>query len=265
MKNNINNLDDPRRTFLIKALRIGLYSIGATSHFAQAGFFGNTPEKLAAGKSFYKIEGKVKVNGQDASEATIVTANDTIETLGDSKAIFVVGQDAFLLKQKSKLKLSGRDKFKKRLKKKSKNIEAVDKTSNSSDKMVVETLRLVTGGMLSVFGKTEHQVKTANASIGIRGTGVYFESEAERSYVCTCYGVTEIASLNDPASSELIRSKHHDAPRYIFNKPQNGKLIAAAPFKNHSDLELMLLEEIVGRTPPFSVSGDNYNSPRRGY
>jgi len=252
-------LDDPRRKFLIKALRAGLYTAGLSSPLVQAGFFGSTPEKLPSGKSFYKIEGKVNVNGKLATEDTLVTANDTVETIGDSKAIFVVGQDAFVLKKKSKLKLSGKDKFKKRLKKNDR------KTAATEDNMVVDSLRLVTGGVLTVFGKTGHKVKTVNASIGIRGTGVYFESEADRSYVCTCYGVTDIQSDGDPDSNEIIRSKHHDAPRYILSNAENGKRIIPAPFKNHSDLELMLLEELVGRTPPFSVSGDNYNAPRRGY
>ncbi|MCU7835404.1 MAG: hypothetical protein KZQ83_09125 [gamma proteobacterium symbiont of Taylorina sp.] len=282
-------MNDPRRKFLIKALRAGLYSIGVGSSCAYAGFFGKTPEKLAAGKSFYKIEGQVRVNGKAATEDTLITADDTIETLDGSKAIFVVGQDAFLLRQRSKLKLSGKSKIKQLLKKNKQTTAKVTdtspqpinspavvlQTSSPANKTVgefmfdksdvVNSLRLMTGAVLTVFGKTTHQIKTVNAIIGIRGTGVYFEAEPRRSYVCTCYGITEIEALNDPDSLETIRSKHHDAPRYILTDANDGERIIPAPFKNHSDLELMLLEEIVGRVPPFSVSGDNYNAPRRGY
>jgi len=259
-KSQAELLNDPRRKFLIKALRAGLYTLGAGSTFAYAGFFGKTPEKLPNGKSFYNIEGQVKVNGKIATENTLVKANDTIETMDDSKAVFVVGQDAFLLRQKSKLKLSGNNKIRQLLEKNKKS-----STKKTDMGEVVNSLRLITGAVLTVFGKTNHQIKTVNAVIGIRGTGVYFESEDRQSYVCTCYGITEIEALNDPTSFEMIRSKHHDAPRYILSDANDGERIIPAPFKNHSDMELMLLEEIVGRVPPFSVSGDNYNAPRRGY
>ena len=256
-------LDDPRRKFLIKALQAGAFTVGLSSSAVKAGFFGQTPKKLPAGKSLYRIEGQVKVNGKVADANTIITANDTIETMENSQAVFAVGQDAFLLRKNSKLKLTGRDKFKNRLKKNK-------KTSSSDqpkiqDNMVVESLRLVTGGALTVFGKTAHEVKTVNASIGIRGTGVYFESEENRSYVCTCYGETVITADNDPDSKEALSTKHHDAPRYILSDAKKGEKIIPAPYKNHADLELMLLEELVGRTPPFAVSSDSYNAPRRGY
>jgi len=266
---NPNNIDDPRREFLVKALAAGLYSAGVgLPSLAVADFFGRKPEKLKAGQSFYKIEGKVLVNGKPANMNTVVTANDKLETAKGSNAIFVVGKDAFLLKEKSQLKLSGKAKFKKRLAAKGKNTK--DKSESNigeqlQDSALVNSMRLVKGGVLTVFGKSEHEVSTPTASIGIRGTGVYFESEPERSYVCTCYGVTELSANNDADSTETIQSKHHDAPRYILKEGQPGQRIIPAPFKNHSDLELMLLEELVGRTPPFAVSGDNYSAPRRGY
>lgn len=63
---------------------------------------------------------------------------------------------------------------------------------------------------------------------------------------------------------ETIRSLHHDAPRYILADGNAGKLITPAPMKNHDDEELMLVEALVGRTPPFS-SVMNYRGGRRGY
>jgi len=266
-RQNPNDIDDPRREFLVKTLAAGLYSTSmAVPSIALAGFFGRKPEKLKVGQSFYKLEGKVLVNGKPASMNTVVTANDKLETAKGSKAIFVVGQDAFLLKEKSQLKLSGRAKFKKRLAGKEKDkSDKVNIGQKLQDSVLVNSMHLVKGGVLTVFGKSEHEVSTPTASIGIRGTGVYFESEPERSYVCTCYGITELSANNDADSTETIQSKHHDAPRYILKEGKPGQRIIPAPFKNHSDLELMLLEELVGRTPPFAVSGDNYSAPRRGY
>jgi hypothetical protein len=260
--------DDPRRLFLVRALAAGLYGAGGLPGVLRAAdFFGSTPEKLKPGQNFYRVEGAVKVNGETADPGTRVNADDTVETGPDSSAIFAVGQDAFLLRADSKLELSGRDKFRQRLasRQQAEGAQPAAAETSPQDPQLVKSLRLVTGGVLTVFGRTGHEVSTPNASIGIRGTGVYFESEPDLSYICTCYGITEIASAVDPGSFENIRSRHHDAPRYVLRDAADGQHIVPAPMKNHSDLELMLLEELVGRAPPFSVSGDNYSAPRRGY
>ena len=236
-------IDDPRRAFLIRALAAGLYAAGGS---AAADFLGRVPERLKPGRSFYRQEGRVLVNGRPADETTVVGPDAVIETDKGGRAIFAVGDDAFLLRGGGKVELKAND-----------------------DGLLVETMRLISGGLLTVFGRRPHKVTTPVATIGIRGTGVYAEAEADRSYVCTCYGVTEIAAAADPTVRETIRSRHHDAPRYIYGGGDDGYgeggRIVAAPFKNHTDLELMLLEELVGRTPPFSVAGDNYGAPRRGY
>jgi len=32
---------------------------------------------------------------------------------------------------------------------------------------------------------------------------------------------------------------------------------------NHTDMELLLITALVGRTPPFAVSGSGYGAPRK--
>lgn len=168
----------------------------------------------------------------------LITSSDVIETGRRSHVVFAVGKDAFVLRSNSRLELSGTD-------------------------MLVNTLRLVTGKLLSVFGKTKHQINTPNATIGIRGTGVYTEAEPEQTYVCTCYGVVDLYANNDKHSSETITSLHHDAPRYILSNESSARNIREAPMINHTDLELQVIEELVGRTPPFTVAGGGYSAPRR--
>jgi hypothetical protein len=119
-------------------------------------------------------------------------------------------------------------------------------------------MRLATGALLSVFGAGAKRVVTSTASSGIRGTGLYVESEPDRSYVCTCYGEVQIATLADANVNERIVSKHHDAPRYVTKDR-----IEPAPFINHTDLELSLIEALVGRTPPFSLFDEDYGGARR--
>ena len=106
---------------------------------------------------------------------------------------------------------------------------------------------------------------SSTATIGIRGTGVYMEAERDLTYLCTCYGQVELASSLDPNERELITAEHHDAPKYITNKSNGESYIQPAPFINHTDTELKLLEAIVGREVPFSMENDIYEGERREY
>lgn len=227
----VDDTDETRRFFLLRLLAAGLF---AASPLARAGLLGNVPRALPAGKSIYSLNGELRVNGQVADADTVIGSNDTLVTGHGSQAIFVVGKDAFILRESSELHLSGGD-------------------------LLVDGLRLVTGALLSVFGKSRHHLATPTASIGIRGTGLYVEAQPDLSYVCTCYGKTAISAVADPANSENIESKHHDAPRYV----QADGRIRPAPFVNHTDEELMLIETLVGRTTPFALFDDSYGGPKR--
>lgn len=235
-----------RRDFIRAALMgSGYAALGSSGILAPiVHAFGNIPDELPPGQSIYDMDGEVYVDGQLADKSTFISAQSLIETGSKSYVIFVVGKDAHILRENSELQLEG-------------------------ETQLIETgLRLVTGKLLSVFGKRSaeesHEIKTSTATIGIRGTGVYTESEPDASYICTCYGHVNLAANNDQHSRETIISEHHDAPRYILADGHAGKLITPAPFKNHTDEELMLIEAITGRAPPFS-SVMGYSSPRRGY
>ena len=54
-------------------------------------------------------------------------------------------------------------------------------------------------------------------------------------------------------------------PVYVLANAPAGKSIRPAPFINHTDQELMLVETLVGRTPPFVFPKDDYQGPRRNY
>ena len=125
--------------------------------------------------------------------------------------------------------------------------------------MLVGGLRLLTGKMLAVFGKSKHQINTPTATIGIRGTGVYLEASPDLTYFCNCYGITDIKGINDAHFVETIDSKYHDLPKYITQKGE----IKSAPFINHTDEELMLVESLVGRTTPFAAFDDDYSGPSK--
>jgi hypothetical protein len=239
--------DDPRRRTLIQALTLGLFSgavVGVSPAQAQS-FFGTSPAKLPPGQSIYRINGDVTVNDMPATLKTPINANDTVKTGKNSEVVFVVGGNSMILRSDSNLTLTPRDAAK--------------------DNFLVGTLRLVQGAILSVSRNAGMQVRTPAATIGIRGTGFYLESDPERSYFCTCYGVTETVSNVSPNDTAMVEATHHDRPLYILAKGPEGKTIRDAPFINHTDPELLLIETLVGRTPPWVFPGDLYNAPRRDY
>lgn len=242
-----DDIDDPRRRFLLRALSLG-WLAGGVGWQADAiagpiaNMFGDLPLRLPAGRSIFRIDGEVWVDGKPATRDTVIDADAHIRTGDGASLVGVVGQDALILRPRSELQLAG---------------------ARSAKRV----FRLVAGAMLSVFGRREQtlDIQTPTATIGIRGTGVYTEADAEKTYLCTCYGRTEIRAADDPDVREEIVAQHHDAPRWILAKPQNGRRIVPAAFQWHTDLELMTLEALVGREVPFRLEGMEYRGPRREY
>jgi len=173
-------------------------------------------------KGVYRVRGDVRINGRPASRGDEIRDGDTVTTGPGAELVFVVERDAFMLRQ------------------------------NSSVTFGADVMRVLTGAILSVFASGKpRRIETPTATIGIRGTGIYVESEPARTYVCTCYGEAEIASRDDPAARETVRTKHHESPRYVMasGAPQ---MLMQAPVLNHTDAELTMLEGLVGRRPPFT-------------
>lgn len=233
-----------RRAFLVRALALGLYAGGVTwasgprRAAAMAG-----PRALAPGQSIYRLGGAVWIDGVRADEHARVHPDSHIVTGAGSELVFVVGTDAFMLRENSRLALAPVDPGR-----------AAEEREGRS--VLLDGLQLLSGKLLSVFGSRARErgpdLRTPVATIGVRGTGVYLESEAERTYVCTCYGATELRALRDAQSRERIRASHHDEPRYILADGRPGRHIESAPVINHTDMELEMIEALIGREPPFA-------------
>jgi hypothetical protein len=229
LEKSLKAIDIKRREFLIKALGSGAFMAGASNITLPAWAMGKIPDELPPGRSIFELNGSVSVNSKPAKLDTLISTNSIIETGENSNVIFVVGKDAFILRDNGKLEIKGGP--------------------------IISGLRLITGKLLSVFGERKPAellgIKTVVATIGIRGTGVYVESEPDQTYICTCYGHTKISSTTDPESTETIKTKHHDTPRYVLAKASAGQKIKKAPVINHTDDELELVEALVGRVTPF--------------
>lgn len=239
------DIEDPRRRRVVEALTLGLIGAGLPAGTALAQVFGRRPGKLPAGRSIYRVTGTALVNGRPATLETPVRPGDTVETGKDSELIFAVGGHAMLLRSNTRMVIQGEPR--------------------SASSLLISLVRVVTGALLSVSRNTPMKIMTPTATIGVRGTGWYTEANPEQTYFCTCYGTTDVTASNDPASRTTVVSKAHDRPLYILGKGPSGRSIRDAPFINHTDQELMLIEALVGREPPFVFPKDDYTGPRRDY
>lgn len=210
-----------RRRLLGQLLASG--ALGAT------GTLGLIGEVLAKGEvpiqpGINHLRGELLINGKPARKGDLVRRGDTLATGANAEAMVVIERDAFLLREKTQVQF-GKDALK-------------------------DTLRLVTGKILSVFAKGEHTLLIPSATIGIRGTGAYLEAvEAARDYFCLCYGETELQPTGGKALA--YTTSHHEKPVYVGRDGQ----VSPAQVINHSDAELTMLENLVGRWPPFGSAG----------
>jgi hypothetical protein len=223
---------EDRRAFVRSALVASMMLPGGMTRLIDAAL-AREPEK----QGIQRMRGEVLINGRKAGPGTVVAPGDKVATGEKSYATFVVGQDAFLVRGQTQIELSGA-------------------------KQLVDLARVVTGALLSVYSKGRARtLQTATATIGIRGTGAYIEMQPERTYFCLCYGEAELVPVAAPDQSEVLHTIHHDQPRYVYPAGRQ-QIVESAPVINHRDAELILLESLVGREPPF-VETDEYKSGLR--
>ena len=178
---------------------------------------------LAPAAQLGEVVGELYVNGFRAPPGTKIQPGDSVLTGPDTKVTFAVGQDAFMLRPLTSLKIDG--------------------------STLITGLRVLTGGLLGVFGKgTERTIRTATLTAGIRGTGIYVEASSIMSYFCTCYGVVDLECVTYQSRLN-VNTKNH-AAHFIYGKVDSGRSIVKAPVVNHTNAELAELEKMVGRTSP---------------
>lgn len=222
---SLSEVDARRRQFLLYALASGaLTGLAGCASGVTRSFEG--PREMPASRSIYELGGVVNVNNVPANLETLIRPGDVVSTGSASYVIFVLNKDAFILRSGSEMTMA----------------PAGAGTGYQLDK----------GKALLAMASRQTAIRTPTALIGIRGTGVYVESDPGVSYVCTCYGKTDLSVASASGISESIAASHHDAPRYIIDDGSQRR-IEPAPFKNHDDQELLLIETLVGRTTPYVV------------
>lgn len=174
----------------------------------------------------HELSGEVLLNGRPMARNSAIQAGQTIMTGEDGRIWFTLGGDAFFLRPGSELRLVP-----------------------SVREAVAEALRLVTGALGATFRRGERRsVMAQTVTIGIRGTGIYAETNPEATYVCTCFGTTQLDSTAAGMAEGVSVSAQHHAARWI--RRGEGR-IAEAAMANHTDEEISRLERLAGRPPPF--------------
>lgn len=205
-------------------------AVGAVGALGAPGLSGWIREALAAGDlppGLHRLEGTATVNGRAAKVGSQVSLGDRIATGPASQAVVVLRGDAFMMRSQTIIEVKGSE-------------------------GVLTDLLVASGKVLSVFSKKQVSIKAAVATIGIRGTGAYLEVEPASVYFCLCYG--EALVEGPKMASRLVKTTHHEQPLVL--RDDAGILRAEpGPFRNHSDAELILLESLVGREPPFMKDG----------
>jgi hypothetical protein len=227
------------RRHLLKLLAVGALGPAGIAGLIQA-TLANAATPVPTG--IRSARGKVLVNGKAAAPGTAVRAGDTVTTGRGAEAIYVIGQDAFLQRDESKVSFG----------------------ADAS----AQLMRVVTGKILSVFGKGERKITVSTATIGIRGTACYIEDSPARTgrrqtanarartYFCLCYGSVELTPTAAPEQRTTYATEYHDHPLMIYDDPGMASLMTAAPVENHTDIELTMLEALVDRLPPFHGRSD---------
>jgi hypothetical protein len=198
--------------------------------FGAAGISGFISDVLAKGDvppGINRLEGNATVNGKPAQVGTPVSVGDKIATGRDSQAIVVVGGDAMLMRAQTTVEIQG-------------------------NPGTIATMIITTGRVLTVWSKKPVAVKAATATIGIRGTGAYFEVLPDEVYFCLCYGEAVVEAPG--MAGKEVKTNHHEQPLLLVQA--GGSTVAnPGPFRNHKDDELILLESLCGREPPFMKDG----------
>ncbi|OQW91647.1 MAG: hypothetical protein BWK79_16390 [Beggiatoa sp. IS2] len=185
-----------------------------------------------------KMQGGVRVNDTPATFDTRIHSGDTITTETNSSVVCVIGDNAYQLGENSQMQIHWRsldDSW-----------GQLIRPSYAEDGTFVNTLRMISGTLTSVFGSSEKQIHIPSATIGIRGTGVFIKINSDSTYFCTCYGQTQVTTKQ--SSQQIVSATHHKA--FLLSHDTNNPTIISQDLKFHQDSDLYPLVALVGKQLP---------------
>jgi len=185
---------------------------------------GLNPKLVLADERSKVLLGAVKVNNKSKKGYLDNLKSSILETQ-DQQTVVKVKDDVFLIRPFSKVKF----------------------VSNK----IVEVIQ---GSVHAAFSKQpkELKIKTTQGTIGIRGTVTYIEVESKfnRTYVCNCYGHTNLYN-NKNQLIKSLQSDYHN-PAIITASGLAEKSPYNIPL-NHFDDHIETLEQQAGRSPRWKL------------
>ena len=219
--------------------RARLKQLAALGLLGPAGVAGLIQEALAKGdtpvlRGINSLSGSVTVNSNLAKAGAPVKPGDKVSTGNGSSAVVVIGKDGYLLRDST----------------------TVTFQESKKEPGVVQSVLVTTGKILAVFAKRSEEgliIEVPHATVGIRGTGCYVEVHDTRTYFCLCYGEAAVNGVGMP-QPKILKTTHHENPVWLDDRGGVMK-VEKANFVNHNDDELIMLEKLNGREPPFVSLG----------
>lgn len=197
---------------------------------------GGLPAAVAQQRSnIVELTGDVLLNGARLLPEQTLQTGDQIQTGPASTLVFVLGNASFRVRQNSMM--------------------AVERGATLS---IVSLLRIITGGVVSVWGKGNNggnrAIVTPTLTAGIRGTGVYTEVlplQNSRTYFCNCYGTVDLDAGGSKAQSQ---SDYHQS-FWADADEKNGSRLSPAKFLDHTDEELEFLARLINQQTYWQKAG----------
>ncbi len=179
--------------------------------------------------------GDVLRNGRPLVPGDTIMTGDELATGPGSAVVFVVGRDAFRLREDSRMTVERGG------------------TLNS-----VSVLRVIAGAVTSVWGPgSRREIITPTVTAGIRGTGVFSQVLNDpdgkvRTYFCNCYGTVALEAGSDRLTSE---ADYHQGfwSEGTAAGPTTSLQAARALF--HTDGELEMLAALVDQRTAWQLAG----------
>ena len=140
-----------------------LLALAAVVTFGATGLSGLIQRAQAAGRKplpegVHEFKGEVLINKKPAKHGAIVNPGDTVNTGPGSHVVFVIGKDAYLLRELSRLQISG---------------EPAGKSASGEVKpAVVRLLNLLSGKMLAAFAGGDKRITAPTERSAFRSAGV---------------------------------------------------------------------------------------------
>ena len=182
----------------------------------------------------HELEGKVWVNGKLANLETEIHFGDQVMTGGLSHVVIKLDGSVYRIANSSKLTLP----------------EGKENVS----------LNFLYGAFLAVFRHDVHKtIHTRAAILGVRGTGLYLSDRGNETHLCACYGDIDFFDASNPENKRHIHAEYHHLASLDH---KTGKFKTNLRMTGHTDEDLFVLEELVGRTPPetFRVERKIFNT-----